>query len=188
MLLKRITLTFWRLFDPLYYACTRLRYVDDENNIFRVRLLCYRGQTLTLSDGTRIEKGDLLLKIHLHNVRLLRFLLPLHSNVIKARMLRSLVVESLPAIAQLLCKGEPYQDVKAIIGITQLNRACQSLGFDVQPISTTWYRVFKRFSLFPIYLLSAAQPVQSFRKLQPMMLFMSRKCLVARYYQSPPIS
>ncbi|WP_461479530.1 YkoP family protein [Paenibacillus sp. PvR148] len=55
----------WEIIDPLYYACSRLRYIgsgDQRSGIFRVRLILYKGTPISLSDGTLIQKGNILLK------------------------------------------------------------------------------------------------------------------------------
>lgn len=63
MKVKSYVLSIWDIIDPIYYSFTRLTYVntDPKKNIFRVRLLRYRGTDLTLADGTCLQRGDLLL-------------------------------------------------------------------------------------------------------------------------------
>lgn len=67
-------LNLWGWIDPIYFRFTRLDYVENhlgKRTIMRVRLTKYKGREITLSDGTVIHKNDLLLKIHLHNIKLL---------------------------------------------------------------------------------------------------------------------
>ena len=61
-------LTAWRIWDQIYYHCTRLKYVDKENrNLFRVVVKRYGGEPLVTSDGVSLKKGDWYAKLHLHN-------------------------------------------------------------------------------------------------------------------------
>ncbi|WP_416337092.1 YkoP family protein [Cytobacillus sp. OWB-43] len=55
---------------------------------------------MALSDGTVINKNDVLLKIHLHNVELLRQIQEFDSETRKASMIYKKVKESLPLIAK----------------------------------------------------------------------------------------
>ena len=92
-------ISIWGLIDPLYYHCTRLTYLPSkEDNIFRVRLTKYKGRNMVLSDGTQINKNDTLVKIHLHNVRLLKELKNMNSEMKKAKMIYHYVKRSLPGI------------------------------------------------------------------------------------------
>ena len=92
-------ISIWSLIDPLYYCCSRLSYPPcKEGNIFRVRLTKYKGRNIVLSDGTQINKNDTLVKIHLHNVRLLKELKNIKSEIKKAKMIYRYVQKSLPGI------------------------------------------------------------------------------------------
>jgi hypothetical protein len=184
-MIKQFALSVWQMCDPLYFACTRLQYVERHpQNIFRVRLLYYRGKSLQLRDGTIIQSGDLLLKIHLHNVRLLRQLLSYEGEIARSRQLYRLVERSLPGLACYCADHPRSHEIKAIIGITQINRGCAQLGFDVCNIHNVMYRTIKRLMLFPIHLLSVAQPFRSFCKHEPKLLLMSRDTLEWRYGQN----
>ena len=73
--MKKYILKAWTKIDPLYYHMTRLNYIYEkqlgEKRILRVRLVSYKGADVTLSDGTLIHRNDTLIKIHLHNIRLI---------------------------------------------------------------------------------------------------------------------
>ena len=99
--MKGYLISIWGLLDPLYYFCTRLTYLpceETEGNIFRVKLTKYKGRNVVLSDGTQINKNDTLVKIHLHNVKLLKELKDIKSEIKKAKMIYRYVQKSLPGI------------------------------------------------------------------------------------------
>ncbi|WP_254611210.1 hypothetical protein [Paenibacillus sp. JMULE4] len=178
-----MALTIWDIIDPIYYACTRLRSIgggNEKSSAFRVRLTLYQGRPITLSDGTMIQKGDILLKIHLHNVVLLRDMLPLRNEIKKARFLYRFIDSSLPDLALYVKNHPKSQDIKGLIGITMLNRGCEKLGFEAFPISSTAYRCLKWMSLMPICLLSVSQPFKNLKKHVPTYLFMSKDQLLQK--------
>ncbi|MBP1155384.1 MULTISPECIES: hypothetical protein [unclassified Paenibacillus] len=186
MWLKSVALTIWDILDPIYYACTQLRYiggVDQRSNAFRVRLTLYKGRPIALSDGTVIQKGDILLKIHLHNIVILKNMLPLRNEVKKARFLYRIIEESLPELALYVRRHPKCHEIKGMIGITMLNRGCDKLGFEAVPISCTWYRWFKRMSLMPIRMLSVTQPFKNMKKHVPTYLFMSKDMLLQKHVE-----
>lgn len=173
----------WKLFDPIFYYFSRLHYINDMNNnpsVFRVRLTKYKGKNFILADGTRIRKNDLLLKIHLHNVRLLTELIKIKNDIKRARLMYKLVRTSMPLLTSYL-KNHPDEDkIKGIIGITTLNRGVQSLGFECYTPGSKWYRFIKKLGQLPIFFLSASS-MKKLRKHRLTYLFISKERLYAEY-------
>lgn len=182
--MKGYILSIWNWLDPYYYACSRLTYVSENgDNIFRIRLTKYKGRDIVLSDGTNIKKNDTLVKIHLHNVRLLREIKEVGSELKKAKIIYHQVQHSLPGVEAYIRKHfEPY-NVKGIVGITSLNKGCERLGFEIVDILSPLYRWFKIISFLPIGLLSHRKiPIVHLIKHQkPTYIFMSRNKLIKLY-------
>lgn len=189
--MRKLIINLWLLIDPLYYRCTRLTYIGKyrkyPSNIFRVRLTKYKGRKVTLQDGTIIQKNDLLLKIHLHNARLLHELFHVNSDVKKAFQLYQWTKESLPGLATYLLTHKHASNIKGAIGITTLNRGVARLGFEAIPIKNKWYKLMKMITFFPIHLLSLTKPnVKDLRKhLEPEYIFITKEKLLSKYVQPP---
>lgn len=177
--MKSYLLSAWYFVDPIYYLFTRLRYVLDHDNnrtIFRVRLTRYKGPTVTLQDGSQINRNDLLIKIHLHNVRILTELHSIHSELKKAVFIYHLVKRALPQLAHYVQTHPRQREIKGIIGITSLFRSADRLGFEIIPIHSGIYRNFKKSSFVLIHLLSNNKT-----NLEPAYLFMSKKKLFQKH-------
>lgn len=177
--MKRYLLSLWRKLDPLYFHCTRLRYIPEnekQNTVFRARVTRYKGITTVLDDGTKISKNDLLLKIHFHNVRILTELFSVQSEVKRAVYLYHTVKSSMPRLAKFVAEQEDYHDIKAIIGITSLSRGVHRFGFKVVPIKNAYYRIFKQCTFLPINFLAKTSSSQT-----PVYVFMSKKQLIDLY-------
>ena len=184
---RQCVLAVWGAFDPIYYACSRLEYVGDTwkgcQPIFRVRATRYKGREVVLSDGTKIQKNDLLLKIHLHNVRLIRELLHLDSEIKKGRYIYEQVKEGLPYIANYLRNHEQCSEIKGIIGITMLNKGCERLGFETFSIVNPFYKWFKTIVMITMIIVSQLR-FYSIRR-PPKYLFMSKDKLLTLYGYQP---
>lgn len=177
--MKNYLLVFWNIVDPIYYFFTRLRYVLDYNKkktIFRVRLTRYKGAPVTLNDGTVIKKYDLLLKIHLHNERILSELHQVDSQLKRAVFIYHQIKHALPSLAYYVQTHHKHDNIKGIIGITSLHRGAGRLGFDVIPVQNPLYRLFKKITFVFIHLLSSntGENVPSY-------LMMSKEKLLDRY-------
>lgn len=182
--MKAYLLTVWNILDPIYYSFTRLTYLDKSiggnTNIFRVRLTRYKGRDVTLSDGTEIKKNDFLVKIHLHNVRLISEMIHIKNEVRKGRFICKCVEHSLPGLLTYIQHHEKNDEIKGIIGITTLAKGSKYLGFESIDIMNPFYKWFKFISFLPICILSSSKSV-SMKKQPPKYLFMSKEMLVNKY-------
>ncbi|WP_428911492.1 YkoP family protein [Niallia sp. Krafla_26] len=176
-------ISVWSWMDPLYYHFTRLTFPAKEGNIFRVRLTKYKGRNFVLSDGTEINKNDLLLKIHLHNIRLLKEFKSLTSELKKAKLIYNYVQRSMPEIDLYIQNHPKSNKIKGVIGITILNKGCERLGFEVFDLSHPVYRWFKQIAFLPIGILSSRNVSVShiLKNHKPSYLFMSTKKLSNMY-------
>ncbi|MDQ0155042.1 YkoP family protein [Robertmurraya andreesenii] len=182
--MKAFILSIWNWLDPFYYSCSRLTYVTSSgDNIFRIRLTKYKGRAITLSDGTMIQKNDTLVKIHLHNVRLLMELMNIESELRKAKMIYRHVQNSLPGVEHFIQEHFSASNVKGIVGITSLNKGCERLGFEIVDILNPFYRWFKIFAFLPIGVLShrGANILRIVKVTRPTYLFMSKSKLIQMY-------
>ncbi|WP_099159894.1 YkoP family protein [Virgibacillus ndiopensis] len=177
--MKSYLLGVWNVIDPIYYSLTRLRYVPDNdkrNTLFRVRLTRYKGSRVILKDGTVINKNDLLIKIHLHNVRMLTDLNNITSEVKRAVYVYHMIKRSLPRLANYVQIHYRNKEIKAIIGITTLYRGADRLGFEITSINNPYYSILKKGSFLPINFLANTSCRNS-----PVYLFMSKEQLLTLY-------
>jgi hypothetical protein len=175
----------WSLLDSAYFFCTRLQCLEQitgNTNVFRVRLTRYKGREVLLSDGTLIKKNDLLIKIHLHNVRILKDMQRIDENFKKTLFLYNKVKESLPGLAFYLLHHKNNDQIKGLIGITLIDKGYKRLGFESYSLSSRSYIWYKKISLYPIHILSISTPSFKRKKVRtPQYLFMSKDSLCEKY-------
>lgn len=186
MRLRNCFIYVWACIDPIYYFLTRLislaKQSMNKHNIFRVRLTCYKGCEVTLSDGTLIQPNDLLIKIHLHNVSILKEVRHFNNEITRGKWIYRAVERSLPDLASYLKEHERYDDLKGIIGITMLGTVPCRLGFEEVPISNGYYKWFKWLVQVPIsYLMVINFSWRTVCKQEPHYLFMSKTQLFNKY-------
>jgi hypothetical protein len=184
MLVRFVFLSFWRYIDPVYYSLTRLQYLcsDQEKGIFRVRLTRYKGKNVTLSDGTEICKNDLLVKIHLHNIKVIKDCTPMKNDLSKGKAVFKMVLDSMPYLASYIYNHPKKEKIKGVIGITLINKGVKGLGFECVLPESKLYTQFKKISQMFIYLLSHSTiSVENFKKHHPVYLMMSKEKLMEKY-------
>ncbi len=176
--MKSYILGVWNVIDPIYYNVSRLRYVpdNDNNTLFRVRLTRYKGTKVILKDGTTIQRNDLLLKIHLHNVRMLSELRLINSDIKRAVLFYHMVKNALPILSRYVLSHEKNKEIKGVIGITTLYRGANRLGFETVPIKNSCYRLYKKVTFLPINHIANTS-----YQATPAYLFMSKETLYEKY-------
>lgn len=185
--MKGYVLSIWSLIDPIYYFCTRLTippYEGIEGNIFRIRLTRYKGRNIVLSDGTQVNKNDTLVKIHLHNVRIMKEFRNTKSELKKAKIIYRNIQKSLPGVELYIRNSCCSHEIKGIIGITLLNKGYERLGFEIFGISNPIYKWFKWLSFLPIEILFTQKNSfwHIFKHRKPNYLLMSTNKLSKMYH------
>ncbi|MBM7572146.1 YkoP family protein [Aquibacillus albus] len=185
-MIKTSLITIWNLLDPVYYSLSNLKQINSktiQKSIFRVRLTKYKGPNYTLSDGTVIKRNDLLVKIHLYNIKILKEIKTIDNNVKKALLVYKYVKESLPDLVVYINNHVCKDDIKAIIGITTLEKGTKRLGFDSFPITSPFYKWFKQLSWLPLTYLFSYKVKNHY----PVYLFMSKQQLSNKYGQKAKV-
>ncbi|WP_141430416.1 YkoP family protein [Bacillus sp. 03113] len=185
MLVRLVILNIWKYLDPIYFSFTRLQYLCPDRKgegVFRVRLTKYKGKEVLLSDGIMICKNDLLLKIHLHNVRLMQDFSYIKNELSKGRGVFRRVMNSMPLLAEFIDNHPEKSKIKGIIGITLINKGFRPLGFECVLPESKLYSWFKKTSQIPIYLLTCSKiSIAHIKKHHPVYLMMSKERLMEKY-------
>lgn len=154
--MKACFLSIWRAVDPIYFFFSRLTLLGkDRKGILRVRLTKYKGHHVVLSDGTHIKKNDVLVKIHLHNIKLITELQSIENAVRKGIIIYQKVYQAMPMLLEYINNHKKREKIKGIIGITMLDKGVERLGFDVVIPVNPVYRCFKKLSHVPILFLTS---------------------------------
>lgn len=182
--MRDVIILLWNFLDPFYQSCTRLTFPIEKkkDNIFRIRLTKYKGRNVILSDGTNICKNDTLVKIHIHNVKLISELKDINSDFKRASILYKRVKHSLPDVYMYIANHPRREKIKGILGISSLNRGSEHLGFDTFDIHHPLYKRFKQIAFFSISYLSRKNgSIRDLIKQQPKYLMMSKQMLKKKY-------
>lgn len=138
-----------------------------------------------LADGTEIRKNDRLLKIHLHNVRVLREVMSINHPLQRTRMIYKMVEQSMPLLAKFIENHQKKEDIKGVIGITMLNKGVRKLGFELMYPENRLYIHFKRWTQMPIFVIShSSVSLKKIKNQKPTYLVMSKEQLFKKYLEA----
>ncbi|MCY0877471.1 MAG: polysaccharide deacetylase family protein [Firmicutes bacterium] len=147
----------------------------------RIGIARYHGPRVTLNDGTTIQPGDRFGEIHFGNPALSRF------SERPGGSLKALhqVVTALSDLADWLSDHEEFRDIRAVGGITLLDAAhtIEKLGFQRVRVRgwLKWSMWIYLIVLLAVYHSDGWKNVKRFRRLEPVLILMSRDAFVRRY-------
>jgi hypothetical protein len=133
-------LRFWPFWERLMLTLRPVHQVPGAPyNLFLTRFGRYRGQPITLPDGTTVRSGDRVLELHANN----RLLARIPGGLALVRQARG----DLTALAAWTQRAEYPREVRAIYGFTMLSRGMPRLGFILRDRPITLRVRLERFFL-----------------------------------------
>lgn len=152
--------------------------------ILRMRIAPYRGEPLTLPDGTEIGEGSVVGEIHCNNPRLLEVASSGATNPFAASR------EDLRSLAQWVRDDEVGRQVIAFYGVTLLVKGAARLGFTIRERPINIRRRFERVFMSGLLLLYTPDGVERLSKgttpkSYPQEIWISRRELIRRYGDRP---
>lgn len=178
-------LRFWPVWERIYGAFLPATPVPNApHGLLATHVRRYRGEPITLPDGTTITRGMWVADLHFRN----RELLAATRAATPWRLLR-MIAEDMRALAA--CAEQPGElaRAQALVGVTLMGRAAPRLGFTIHERPVTIYSRFERF--FMEGLMAIYNP-EGLRRLErgttyasyPEEVWMSRAELLRRYGHS----
>lgn len=183
-LVKRGVIAAWLAWEKLFHRVFRLESIGNDA-IFHIRVTEYHGQTMNLGDGRDLHDKDKVIELHLDNGKLHRFMMESRSLMhLAIRMIRE-VESTLPRIAAQIAGRKEYQDVRAIYGISIINRGVEKFGFTVSDLPKGWFdrmtRMYLRLMLRVLNPAGKSRLKEHKEKLKPRKMAMSMEYFWHRY-------
>ncbi|GGH29307.1 polysaccharide deacetylase family protein [Paenibacillus segetis] len=184
--MKKCIVSLWFLWEKVFHFLFRLKTTNSEDPIFHFRIRPYHGDTVKMMGDIPLVHGDQVLELHFDNKKLFQIGMRSRSSIqVAIGMIRG-VEKTLPELASYIMAHPELHDVKALYGVTMINRGTEQLGFTVADLpkglfakSTT---IYLKFLMKVIHPQGGARLKQSSSKeLVPKMLVMPIELLLERY-------
>ncbi|WP_080840622.1 polysaccharide deacetylase family protein [Cohnella massiliensis] len=142
---KRAVVAVWLLWEKLFRIVFRLRPVGDRA-FMHYRIRKYGGPDLQLKDSSWLRRGDVVMEMHFDNAKMYELGMNSRSALQIAIKLIRETEHALPDFAR---EAEQLPDghrIRALYGVTMVNRGAEGLGFETYELppglfaaSTNWY-------------------------------------------------
>ncbi|MFB5762190.1 polysaccharide deacetylase family protein [Paenibacillus medicaginis] len=124
----------WMLYERVFHALFRLEPANPQEPFLHFRQRTYKGSPVDFADGSSLVKGDEVLELHFDNERLYQIgstaKTPMHVAI---QIIRS-VEKQLPYLAAKVANDPRLAGVKAIYGVSMINRGAEKLGFIIRDL------------------------------------------------------
>ncbi|CAH0119051.1 hypothetical protein PAE9249_01548 [Paenibacillus sp. CECT 9249] len=184
-LYKRTIVKLWFAWEKCFHSVFGLKTTNEEDPVFYYRVRPYQGEAVALDQGQTLVQGDKVLEIHFDNKKLYEMSKKSRSTMqIAIQMIRS-VEKTLPELADLATADPQFADVKALYGVSMLNRGPEKFGFKVLDLPKGFFarssQLYLKFLLSVIHPRGSARLKENNELLVPKMMIMPFDFLIHRY-------
>ncbi|UNK19916.1 polysaccharide deacetylase family protein [Paenibacillus sp. N3/727] len=195
-IMKRMVVSLWLLWEKVFHVLFQLETVTPKDPMLHFRPISYQGKTVTMDDGTRLEKGDQVLELHFDNKKLFRIGSRSRSEMQLAIQMIRAMQKDLPTLANMVLERPEYMDIKGLYGVTMISRGPEQFGFHVQDLPQGLFassaRIYLKILLSVIHPKGQSRLKEGSQKMEPKLLMMPVDVLINRYaekgsrsYRSP---
>ena len=142
---KKLLMKLYSIWERIYHITHHVQ-LENEQDLLMFRNITYTGNSLTLSDGTVIMKGDHLLELHFNNKLLLHTALQAKNPVHMVTTLLHMMKDTFSRM-QAYVDMPKYKDAKALYGVSLFHRGAKQFGFDILDLPKNRNTAYHRFCL-----------------------------------------
>lgn len=154
------------------------RQLETVGSIFYMETRVYNNDSVNLSDGTTLRRGDKVCVLHFNSERIA--LMHSESKGNAGFSFVRHVTFSLSELAKKLYNDKAYEEIVALGGITWMAReGTKRIGFDRYPVKGFWRLSWLKIK-FSLYIRSAGKK-QMAEKIEPHAFWMSKARLLSHY-------
>lgn len=189
---KKMIVFLWLVWEKLFHLLFNLKTLNEKDPLLHFRTTTYHGDTVMMrgnSGDVPLKDGDKILELHFDNKKLFNIGMTSRTSMhLAIKMIRS-VEKTLPELASYVVSHPEFQDVKALYGVSMINRGPEQFGFTVMDLPKGLFarssRIYLKFLMSIIHPdgISRIQDKDSKRahQLEPKMILMPIDLLFQKY-------
>ncbi|WP_328802994.1 polysaccharide deacetylase family protein [Paenibacillus sp. An7] len=183
--MKKVVVKLWLGWEKVFHLVTHLKTITPENPFLHYRIRPYQGKRVAMTDGEFLEKGDSIVELHFDNKKLYQLGTTSRTSVhLAIRMIRTME-KQLPDLAHLIAKDPDAAEVKALYGVTMINRGPEQFGFLVKDLPKGWFAassaVYLRILMSVIHPQGQKRLKEGNQQMIPKMIIMPMDVLYERF-------
>ncbi|MDN4067191.1 polysaccharide deacetylase family protein [Paenibacillus vini] len=182
---KRCVVFLWLLWEKIFHLLFQLQTANKEDPFLHFRIRPYHGDPVEMIGGNMLRGGDKVMELHFDNKKLFEIGTRSKSPVqLAIKMVRSMEKE-LPKLAKIVVDHHELHEVKALYGVSMINRGPEQFGFTVTDLPKGWFakssQWYLKFLLRVIHPDGGSRLKQSAEHMIPKLIVMPVDYLVTQY-------
>ncbi|RCX22483.1 peptidoglycan/xylan/chitin deacetylase (PgdA/CDA1 family) [Fontibacillus phaseoli] len=182
---KRCVVSLWLLWEKIFHLVFQLQSANKEDPFLYFRIRPYHGDPVEMIGGIKLCNGDRIMELHFDNKKLFEIGTRSKSSMqLAIKMVRNMEKE-LPKLAKHVVDHRELHDVKALYGVSMINRGPEKFGFTVTDLQKGWFakssQWYLKFLLRVIHPDGNSRVKQSAEQLIPKLIVMPIDYLVKQY-------
>lgn len=188
--MKRLVVFLWLLWEKLFHYLFHLKSTNSEEPFLHFRVRAYHGETVMMKgtrDNVPLQHGDKVMELHFDNKRLFQIGMSSRNSLqVAIQMIRG-VEKTLPELASYIAQHPEFADIKALYGVSMINRGPEKFGFTVTELPKGFFarstRIYLKFLMSIIHPdgFSRVNNKETAHQLEPKMIMMPLDVLFQKY-------
>jgi peptidoglycan-N-acetylglucosamine deacetylase len=185
---KRGIVALWLLWEKIFHVIFQLKTPDTQNPFLHFRIRPYHGEPVALNDGKTLQAGDQVMELHFDNKKLYEIGTRSRTTVqLAIQMIRNFE-KTLPKLAQYIYDHPELQEVKALYGVSMINRGPEQFGFIITDLPKGWFasstQIYLKLLMSVIHPAGTSRLKEQPQELVPKMMVMPMDHLLARFTET----
>lgn len=186
--LKRSIVALWLLWEKIFHVVFQLKTPNPEDPIFHFRIRPYHGEPVAMNDGKALKPGDQVMELHFDNKKLYEIGTRSRTTVqLAIQMIRG-VEKTLPLLAKYVIDHPELSEVKALYGVSMINRGPEQFGFIITDLPRGWFasstKIYLKLLMSVIHPAGTSRLKEQPQELVPKMIVMPMDVLLERFADS----
>lgn len=182
---KKMIVALWLLWEKLFRLMFHLKSANKEDAFLHFRIRTYHGDKVIMTGGTELVSGDRVMELHFDNKKLFEISSRSRTPVqLAIKMIRKMD-SALPELASYVVNHPELHDVKALYGVSMINRGPEQFGFTVTDLPKGWFasssRIYLKLLMSVIHPEGSSRLKENAEELVPKLIVMPIEYLVTHY-------
>lgn len=182
---KRWIVGLWLLWEKLFHFVFQIKTADEQDPIMHFRIRPYHGEPVAMTGGTSLVQGDRVMELHFDNKKLFEIGTRSRTTLqLAIQMIRGFE-KTLPKLANYIVTHPELNDVKALYGVSMINRGPEQFGFIVTDLPKGLFasssKIYLKFLMSVIHPAGSSRLKQHSQDLVPKLMVMPVGHLLEHY-------
>ncbi|MEC2343513.1 polysaccharide deacetylase family protein [Paenibacillus barengoltzii] len=185
---KRCIVALWLVWEKIFHILFQLKTPEPEDPFLHFRVRSYHGEPVEMNNGKTLQSGDQVMELHFDNKKLFEYGTRARTSVHLAIQMIRKVEKTLPLFAKYVIEHPELKEVKALYGVSMINRGPEQFGFIITDLPKGWFasstKIYLKLLMSVIHPAGTSRLKEQPQELVPKMIVMPMDVLLERFAEN----